>query len=82
MFDKKVQAEALILDDEGSGHVVDTDFHGFCVAVSWGFVSPRVWVRVHLLGAGGRRGPMNRLSMTIDALDAPWPFVAVSRSAV
>ncbi len=28
MFDKKVQAEALILDDDGSGHVVDTDFHG------------------------------------------------------
>jgi hypothetical protein len=28
MFDKKVQAEALILDDEGSGHVVDTDLHG------------------------------------------------------
>ena len=28
MFDKKVQAEALILDDEGSGHVVDTDVHG------------------------------------------------------
>lgn len=31
---------------------------------------PRVWVRVHLLGAGGRRGPVNRLSVTIDALDA------------
>jgi hypothetical protein len=28
MFDKKVQAEALMLDDEGSGHLVDTDFHG------------------------------------------------------
>jgi hypothetical protein len=28
MFDKKVQAEALILDDEGAGHVTDTDFHG------------------------------------------------------
>ncbi|HET9967980.1 MAG TPA: hypothetical protein VFQ68_07055 [Streptosporangiaceae bacterium] len=28
MFDKKFQAEALILDDEGSGHVVDTDLHG------------------------------------------------------
>jgi hypothetical protein len=28
MFDKKVQAEALILDDEGSGSVVDTDLHG------------------------------------------------------
>lgn len=28
MFDKKAQAEALILDDEGSGNVVDTDFHG------------------------------------------------------
>jgi len=28
MFDKKVRAEALILDDEGSGHVVDTDLHG------------------------------------------------------
>ncbi len=28
MFDKKAQAEALILDDEGSGHVVDTDIHG------------------------------------------------------
>jgi len=25
---------------------------------------------------------MNRLSMTIDALDALWPFVAVSKSAV
>jgi len=25
---------------------------------------------------------MNRLSMTIDALDASWPFVAVSKSAV
>jgi len=25
---------------------------------------------------------MNRLSMTIDALDAPWPFVAASKSAV
>jgi len=31
MFDKKAQAEALILDDEGSGHVVDTDIHG----VNW-----------------------------------------------
>lgn len=28
MFDKKAQAQALILDDEGSGHVVDTDLHG------------------------------------------------------
>ncbi len=28
MFDKKAQAEALILDDEGSGSVTDTDFHG------------------------------------------------------
>jgi hypothetical protein len=28
MFDKKVQGEALILDDEGAGHVVDTDIHG------------------------------------------------------
>ena len=28
MFDKKLQAEALILDDEGSGRVVDTDLHG------------------------------------------------------
>jgi hypothetical protein len=28
MFDKKVQAEALILDDEGPGHVVDTGIHG------------------------------------------------------
>jgi len=28
MFDQKVPAEALILDDEGAGHVVDTDFHG------------------------------------------------------
>jgi hypothetical protein len=28
MFDKKVQGEALILDDEGAGHVVDTDFRG------------------------------------------------------
>ena len=55
---------------------------GFHVAVSWGFASPRVWVRVHLLGAGGRRGPMNRLSVTIDAVDAPWPFVAASKSAV
>jgi len=24
MFDKKVQGEALILDDEGAGHVTDT----------------------------------------------------------
>jgi hypothetical protein len=28
MFDKKVQGEALILDDEGAGHVLDTDMHG------------------------------------------------------
>jgi hypothetical protein len=28
MFDKKVQAKALILADEGSGNVVDTDIHG------------------------------------------------------
>jgi len=28
MFDKKVQAEALILADAGSGNVVDTDIHG------------------------------------------------------
>ncbi len=28
MFDKKAEAEALILDDEGPGHVVDTDMHG------------------------------------------------------
>ncbi len=28
MFDKKAQAEALILDDEGPGNVVDTDLHG------------------------------------------------------
>jgi len=28
MFDKKAQAEALILADEGSGNVVDTDLHG------------------------------------------------------
>jgi hypothetical protein len=28
MFDKKVPAEALILDDEGSGAVTGTDFHG------------------------------------------------------
>jgi hypothetical protein len=28
MFDKKAQAEALILDDEGPGNVVDTDIHG------------------------------------------------------
>ena len=28
MFDKKVQGEALILDDEGAGNVTDTDFHG------------------------------------------------------
>jgi hypothetical protein len=28
MFDKKAQAEALILDDEGSGSVTDADFHG------------------------------------------------------
>ncbi len=28
MFDKKAQAEALILADEGSGNVVDTDIHG------------------------------------------------------
>ena len=28
MFDKKAQAEALILADEGSGHVTDTDIHG------------------------------------------------------
>jgi hypothetical protein len=28
MFDKKAQAEALILADEGSGNVMDTDIHG------------------------------------------------------
>jgi len=28
MFDKKAQADALILDDEGPGNVVDTDIHG------------------------------------------------------
>ena len=28
MFGKRVQAEALILDDEGAGHVTGTDFHG------------------------------------------------------
>jgi len=28
MFDKGVQAEALILDDEGPGNVVDTGIHG------------------------------------------------------
>jgi hypothetical protein len=28
MFDKKLQGEALILDDEGAGNVTDTDFHG------------------------------------------------------
>jgi hypothetical protein len=28
MFEKKVQGEALILDDEGAGNVTDTDFHG------------------------------------------------------
>ena len=31
MFDKKAQAEALILEDEGAGNVVDTDLHG----VNW-----------------------------------------------
>jgi hypothetical protein len=28
MFDKKMQAEALILDDQGAGNVIDTDMHG------------------------------------------------------
>jgi hypothetical protein len=28
MFDKKAQAEALILADEGAGNVADTDIHG------------------------------------------------------
>jgi hypothetical protein len=28
MFDKKAQAEALILADEGVGNVTDTDIHG------------------------------------------------------
>lgn len=28
MFDKKLQAEAQILADEGPGHVIDTDMHG------------------------------------------------------
>jgi hypothetical protein len=28
MFDKKVQAQALVLADEGSGNTVDTDLHG------------------------------------------------------
>ena len=28
MFDKKAQAEALILADEGSGNTIDTDLHG------------------------------------------------------
>jgi hypothetical protein len=28
MFDKKAQAEALILADEGSGNIMDTDMHG------------------------------------------------------
>jgi hypothetical protein len=28
MFDKKAQAEALILDDEGPGNVSSTDMHG------------------------------------------------------
>jgi hypothetical protein len=28
MFDKKVQAEALILDSLGPGNVIDTDIHG------------------------------------------------------
>ena len=64
-----------------SRHAV-ADLRYSALVASWGFASPRVWVRVHLLGAGGRRGPMNRLSMTIDALDAPWPFVAASKSAV
>jgi hypothetical protein len=28
MFDKKAPAEAMILEDEGSGNVMDTDMHG------------------------------------------------------
>ena len=55
---------------------------GFHVAVSWGFASPHVRVRVHLWGAGGRRGPMTRLSVTTGAWDAPGPFVAAPKSAV
>ena len=48
------------------------------MAVSWGFASPRVWVRVHLLGAGAG-GSLRRPSQLCDAATVTGDLGAAGR---